>query len=278
MNDIDCHELYANADWYDQLTKDFSTDLPLYRRLADETSGPILELACGTGRIALDLAACGCTVTGLDISPAMLQKARQKQSQTAQNIEWVLSDMRAFNLNRIYRLVILGFNSICHVHDRPGLEGLFRSVLNHMDDESRFVIAMFVPDFTFLCRNPDHRFPVGRKNHFETGDVMVFETNTYDPATQINHITWYYRIPGRTEEIVIQNNMRMFFPQEFHAYLHYNGFTIDTVYGDYDSSSFTHISKMQIYVLRKAGSIPGGEATVSRDHPRICPSISTMIS
>jgi SAM-dependent methyltransferase len=259
MNDIDCHELYANADWYDQLTNGFSADLPLYRRLAGENGGPILELACGTGRIALDLAARGYTITGLDISPAMLQKARQKQSQTAQNIEWILSDMRAFNLNRIYRLIILGFNSICHIHDRLSLEGMFRCVLNHMDDESRFVVAMFVPDFTFLCRNPSDRFPVGRRNHFDTGDVMVFETNTYDPATQINHITWYYQVPGCTEEIAVRNNMRMFFPQEFHTYLHYNGFTIDTVYGDYDSRSFSNASKMQIYVLRKTESIPNGQ-------------------
>ena len=252
MKDIDCEELYANADWYDKLTHDYIVDLPMYHRLAEECGGPILELACGTGRIAISLAARGHSVTGVDISSTMLNKARQKAIQAAVDVEWIHADIRSFDLKRVFSLIILPFNSICHIHDRESIEGLFCSVLKHMNLVSRFVVAMFVPSFDILSREQSERYPVGTVDRSEAGGGMVYETNVYDPASQINHIKWFYSLAELPNEIVIQNNMRMYFPQEFTALAHYNGLKVDTIWGDYDFSSFTNKSDQQIYVLRSA--------------------------
>ncbi len=261
MKDIDCEELYENADWYDQLTHDYSIDLPMYHRLAEECGGPILELACGTGRIAASLAAHGHAVTGLDISKAMLEKAGMKAAQASVDVEWIHADIRSFDVKRVFSLIILPFNSICHIHDREGIEGMFRSVLKHMNTASRFVVAMFVPSFDILSREQSERFPVGKVNHFKAGEGMVYETNVYDPASQINHIKWFYNLPGLPNEIVIQNNMRMYFPQEFQALAHYNGFSVETIWGDYDFSPFTNRSEQQIYVLRTTSNADGSPRT-----------------
>ncbi|MFC1683756.1 class I SAM-dependent methyltransferase, partial [Candidatus Zixiibacteriota bacterium] len=67
---------------------------------------------------------------------------------------------------------------------------------------------------------------------------------------QINHIKWYYRIGEEREERVVENNMRILYPQELDDLLHYNGFMVETKYGDYDESAFTSDSPKQLVVCR----------------------------
>ncbi|MBN1879209.1 class I SAM-dependent methyltransferase [bacterium] len=252
MTRLDFEALYERSDWYDLQHMNYTEDLKFYRRIASETGDPILELACGTGRITLDLAARGFKITGLDISKSMLNLARSKSTDQQLNIDWNLADVRSFRLNRKFNLIFFPFNSICHIHDRRGLESLFTSVRQHLTPSGRFVVAMFVPNHRYLHRDPSHRYPVSRFPHPENGEIVITENNIYDPATQINHIRWYYKVPGCPDELEVENNMRMFYPQEFQALLHYNGFQIDTIFGDYLMSPFSGISSMQIYVAQSA--------------------------
>src|SRR3954466_6362833 len=53
-------------------------DVPLWRRLARASEGPVLELGCGTGRVTLPLARAGIKLTGIDLSPPMLRRARAR--------------------------------------------------------------------------------------------------------------------------------------------------------------------------------------------------------
>ena len=70
------------------------------------------------------------------------------------------------------------------------------------------------------------------------GTVIVTENNVYDAASQINRIKWYFRIGELGEERVVDNNMRIFFPQELDALLRSHGFAIEKKYGNYDESPF----------------------------------------
>jgi hypothetical protein len=78
--------------------------------------------------------------------------------------------------------------------------------------------------------------------------VKVYESNKYDPASQVNHVKFYYHLPGQSEEVVEELNMRMYFPQELDALLRYNGLEIDTKYGDYDDALFGPTSPKQMIV------------------------------
>jgi len=86
-----------------------------YKDLARQTGGPILELACGTGRLTLPLARDGHEVVGLDASPAMLRAARAKAEAEEVEITFVQGDMRSFHLGRRFLLVILCCNSLAHL-------------------------------------------------------------------------------------------------------------------------------------------------------------------
>jgi hypothetical protein len=79
----------------------------------------------------------------------------------------------------------------------------------------------------------------------------ITENNVYDTASQINRIRWYYNIGEGIEEFVVENNMRILYPQELDALLLYNGFTIEAKYGVCDETPFDTASPKQLIVCHK---------------------------
>jgi ubiquinone/menaquinone biosynthesis C-methylase UbiE len=79
------------------------TGIAFYAALAQETGGPVLEIACGTGRVSIPIARLGLAVTGLDIVPGMLARARSKSAGLP--MRWVEGDARSFDLGERFRLI-----------------------------------------------------------------------------------------------------------------------------------------------------------------------------
>ena len=78
MRELDCFELYRDAAFYDEEFAEREFEIPFYRRLANRCGGPILEVACGTGRLTIPLAMGGHQIAALDVSEPMLRLAKQK--------------------------------------------------------------------------------------------------------------------------------------------------------------------------------------------------------
>jgi ubiquinone/menaquinone biosynthesis C-methylase UbiE len=98
------------ADHYDILTSGLEGDLDFYVGLAREAEPPVLELGCGTGRVAIPIARAGVQIVGLDSSPPMLAKA-QERSNGLTNVRWVEGDMREFDLPDRFGLVIIPYRA-----------------------------------------------------------------------------------------------------------------------------------------------------------------------
>jgi len=245
---LDCQDLYSDGRYYDLQTKDFLEDIPFYLRQIQKFGQPVLELACGTGRITIPLAEKGIQMTGLDVSEAMLSQARMKARAKGVDIQWILADCRDFQLDRTFRLVFIPINSIAHLHDLESLEVFFSRVKEHLAPGGRFIIDVFNPRLDILMRDPTKRYPVAQYPDPDgRGMVTVTENNVYDAAQQINRIRWYYKI-GQTEERVVENNMRILFPQELDGLLLYCGFAIEAKFGNYDETPFESTSPKQLIV------------------------------
>lgn len=246
------HPLLFDGRHYDQRWKDLVADLAFWLRQARRFGDPVLELACGTGRVALTLAKAGFKVTGIDISESMLDRARTKTSEEGLGVVWVKADIRDFALGQKFSLIIFPFNTICHLLNLEDLEACLACVKAHLRPRSRFIVDVFHPDLRFLLRNLEERYP-----HAEYADpdgqgtVVVTETNWYDPAAQINRLKLYYKLPGRAEEVVEELNMRIYFPQELDALLRYNGLRVVAKYGEYDETLFGPSAPKQLIVCSK---------------------------
>ena len=259
MRSLDCQDLYSDGQHYDLQNKGFVEDIPFYRRQIRKYGQPVLEVACGTGRITISLAEEGICITGLDVSEFMLARARKKASEKRQDIQWILADCRDFRLDQKFHLVFMPFNSITHLHDLQSLEAFFNCVKEHLATEGRFLIDVFNPRLDILMRDPTRRYPVAQYLDPDgQGTVTVTENNVYDAAQQMNRLKWYYKI-GEGEERVVENNMRILFPQELDGLLLYCGLAIEAKFGNYDETPFESTSPKQLIVCYplKERRVPG---------------------
>jgi ubiquinone/menaquinone biosynthesis C-methylase UbiE len=234
---------------YDQRWKHLTADLPFWVQQARKSGDPVLELACGTGRVALHLASAGFRVTGIDISDSMLGEARRKASQAGLAVEWVQADIRNFALERHFPLIIFPFNTIAILWELEDLETCLTCVKRHLAPGGRFIVDVFTPDFHFLVRNPTERFPHAEYPDPDgRGTIVVTESNVYDAARQINRVKFFFKFPGQAEEVAEEIEIRIYFPQELDALLKYNGFAIESKFGDYDGTAFRAASPKQLVV------------------------------
>lgn len=246
MNDT----LYASAELYDLVHPGpHKGEAEFYARQAERWGKRVLELACGSGRLTIPLAARGLGMTGLDLSAAMLDRARQRAAGAP--AAFVLADMRAFDLGQRFDLIFISINSICHLLARGDVEACLRCVRRHLQPAGRFVVDVFNPSLTLLAREASRWHEVGEYDTPDGGRVRLTEQTRYDRATQINHLTWRYEFDdGRHVEHTL--TMRQFFPQELDALLAYNGFAIEDKYGGYGERDFHTGSNQQLIVARLA--------------------------
>jgi SAM-dependent methyltransferase len=244
-------DIYLDGRYYDQLFAHVSEDLPFWISQVNQYGDPVLELACGTGRITIALAQAGFDVTGIDNAEGMLREARRKSAEAGVEVEWVKADMRDFDLGRAFSLIILPANTLCHLLNLNDFEACLASVRKHLAPHGRFVIDVFVPQIELLINEPGKRSPFSEYDDPDgRGRIEVTESYVYEPDTQIKRITTYHSIPGEDTEIEGELNMRMYFPQELDALIKYNGFVLECKYGSYDQIAFGAESQKQLVVCR----------------------------
>jgi SAM-dependent methyltransferase len=108
----------------------------------------VLEVGCGTGRVAIALAERGNTVTGIDLSPAMLDIFQAKLARNplvARRVSLHRMDMRIFNLGQRFDWIIFRFRSFQALTSNEDRRLCLTSVLRHMSAESRAVLTLFDP-------------------------------------------------------------------------------------------------------------------------------------
>ncbi len=118
--------------WHDVECAAYTADLQLWRTLADEAGGPILDLGCGTGRVALDLAARGFDVTGIDSDPALIDALRARAGARDLRLQAVAADARAFELGKTFALAISPMQVVQLLGGRDGRARMLAAVRRHL--------------------------------------------------------------------------------------------------------------------------------------------------
>jgi hypothetical protein len=166
----------ASADIYDQeLRGDEQSTVALLAELAH--GGPALELAIGTGRIALPLAAKGIRVDGIDMSDAMVAQLRAKPG--GDSISVTMGDFADVAVDGSYRLIYLVFNTLFNLLEQDDQVRCFVNAAKHLTDDGRFVVEAFVP--AYLNRLRDDQYVDAEE--LEVGRV-TFDVGRHDPIRQ----------------------------------------------------------------------------------------------
>jgi SAM-dependent methyltransferase len=248
MNDVN---IYSDAQRYDLVMGAYASGdhLNFYRRQVARYGEPILELACGSGRFTLPLAKEGTNITGMDISKEMLDLAKVKAANDEINVRFFQGDMRNFDLGEKFKFIIIPAQSLSHLHTREEVENCLSCIRRHLAEEGRLLIELFNPSIPMLARESSRRHPVGQYNDPKgNSQVFVTEQVRYDPASQVNHIQWFFRNEGSDYEVTLSLEMRQFFPQEIDSLLWYNDFLIEHKYGNYNEEKFSSDALKQLIV------------------------------
>jgi len=234
-------ELYEAAHWWK------TNDIEFIADAAAELGGPVLEMAAGTGRLALPIIEQGINYTGIELSSAFVKFARKKLVKFRDLAQVLEGDMRNVDLDQQFQFIFIGFNSIFHLLNNKDVASFFSCVYSHLPDDGLFLIDAFVPHPIFLYRAKQKYYVM--EFDWPSGEhCIVNETNHYDSDTQINHIHWYFNTSGENEMDEYRFDMHMIFPDTMDRLLTEAGFVIKEKYGDYDKTPLGPESQLQIYV------------------------------
>jgi SAM-dependent methyltransferase len=165
------------AEVYDDLFYPSTNSEDTVEFLAElAAGGPVLELAIGTGRIALPLAARGIEVHGIDASEAMVAKLRGKPG--GEGIPVTIGDFADVGVAGRYRLVAIVFNTLWALLTQEDQLRCVQNVADHLTEDGAFVTEMYVPD--------PARFDRGQRIHVRTVESrrVVLEASRHDPGNQ----------------------------------------------------------------------------------------------
>jgi hypothetical protein len=204
--------------------------------------GPALELAIGTGRVALPLAARGIRVDGVDSSPAMVAKLREKPG--GDQLAVTIGDFADVPVDGRYRLVYVVFNTLFNLLSQDDQVRCFVHVAAHLTEDGSFVVEGQVPHH--LAHLPD-----GQYVHAEQVgvDEVWLDVGRYDPVTQRLEETHVGLSPGgvRLQPIVL----RYTWPTELDLMARLAGLRLTQRWASWNREPFTPASPNCISVYRR---------------------------
>ena len=247
------------AKIYDCEWQDLREDIELIIELARKCGSPILELAVGTGRVAIPLVKQGFEVVGIDNSIEMIKMCREKITQLpdglSSKIDVIEGDMSNFSLENRFKFIFISLNSFLLLISKKKQEDCLKCIYNHLEDDGIFMVDIFSPNFK-LCaeEKSDIRF----LRHFyyppENKVVLQWEYVERNMAEQLMNIDFLYEEydkDGNLNRYTRHLTMAIIFRYEMQMMLEKNGFEILEFYGNYDKSRFTNKSPQIVYVCRK---------------------------
>jgi SAM-dependent methyltransferase len=213
----------------------------LLRDLA--AGGRVLELAIGTGRIALPLAAQGLSVHGIEASEAMVARLREKAGGEA--IPVTIGDFAEVAVDGAFDLVLLVFNTLFNLTSQDDQVRCFQNVSRHLTDEGVFVVEAFVPDMADL-KGQNVRAKV------VTIDSTVLEASVHDPVAQLVKYQYIEITPNGVRLYPVPQ--RYIWPSELDLMARLAGLELRERWGGWDRSPFSASSSSHVSVYGKPDS------------------------
>lgn len=246
------------ARFYDLDHGTLTEDLPFYLGFAQRTGAPVLDAGCGTGRVLLPLARAGYAVTGLDVSPAMLARARERlaaEPELAARVTLVQADVRSFALDARFALAFMALNTFLHLVTLADQRAALQRLYEHLQPGGLLLLDLFNPLVSQLAVSEGQLLHEWTRTDPATGrTVLKFVTHHSDFATHVVHVTFLYDEVddvGLVRRTVAPFRMRFISRTEAELLLGEAGFALEATYGDYDLGPYVHDSPKLLIVARR---------------------------
>lgn len=236
-------------------------DVDFYRELASETGGPILEVGCGTGRVATALAADGHEVVGVDVSVPMLRLAERRRATLPEDVATRLSyregNIATLALGRAFPLVITPSRVFQFMLTTDAQRQALAALRAHLRPDGRLVLDLFDPLLDFVVPRPAAGARHGEVVDPATGHRVTWEVSASypDPARQLIVEDWTFAeidasgsvLATDTERLTLRWSLR----SEMRLLFELAGLEVVAEYGDFKGGPPAY-GREQVWVLRRA--------------------------
>jgi SAM-dependent methyltransferase len=240
------------ASFYDRLYNP-TDDLKLYEWFARGLDGPILECACGTGRVTIPLARAGHDVTGVDVSGAMLRvaksKLRRQPEWVRKRVTLVKADIRTMRLGTKFDACMVAFFALQHLLTEDDFSRALSRMREHLKPGGRLMFVVFNPDLT----RPEAVQRLDKVIEFKHGIAMRYSTQWFDRPSRITygwHVYDFVGPTGSVRRLVSPFKLKYHFRADVERLLKGSGFEVTGVFGGYDRVRFTRGSPVMVFIAR----------------------------
>ena len=242
------------ADIYDAYVRT-DLDLPFFLKEAAGVNGEILELTAGTGRVSIPLAEAGARLTCVDNSPEMLAILQRKLAERNLHANVVTMDIRVLDLGQTFAHIIIPFHAFAEIRDPADQRQTLRAIYDHLAPGGRFICTLHNPPVRLRSVNGQLQF-WGEQPLDDGGSLTFTAVQTYDAARQVVDILEFFEeydaegLMQRKRKLRLQ--FRLMEKALFESMIKEAGFTVKTLYGDYNYAPFEEeVSPFMIWILSK---------------------------
>ncbi len=253
-----------NVETYDALTAQggpgVTGDVPFYLQHAQRIGGPVLELGAGTGRVAWALAQAGIRVVGLDLSAAMLERARAKAdampAAARELVHFARGDMADFDLGQQFWLVIIPFRAFQSLTTPDQQRRALRCIHRHLHGGGRLIIDLFDPKLDLCLLDTPARRDQPTVLHPTTGNRVRVEIvgRATDPHRQVFTEVWRFTEVDDAGSVLRQEEetltLRWTYRWEMRYLLELTGFEVLAEYSDFNESPPAY-GREQVWMARR---------------------------
>ena len=245
----------ADAGFYDAIHAGFREDIGLWLSFAGRTDRPVLEVGCGTGRIALELAKAGHIVVGIDPSRAMLDRARQKADDDAVDVELIEGSLTDLALEAgHYGFILVPQDVFLYCENGEEQLAWLRAIAGALQFNG--TLAIDLPGPALWLDPSANGQPVlvfaGETDGGEAFDAWHVHEDDLAAQTRWLRVT-YEQVDdeGLVRRRQSEHQLRYVYRFEIEYLLAMAGLVLADVYGDYDLGSLTNDSDRMIVIARR---------------------------
>jgi SAM-dependent methyltransferase len=243
------------ARLYDWEHDQYRADVDVHVGFARRFGGPVLELACGTGRLLEPLARAGFAVTGVDSSPAMLERARNRLANVPgippKLVEQRLEDL---DLGSQFRTIIVGLDSFGLLLSRADQLRALKAARAHATHDGRLILDVANGNLRGAVEPPEELVHDLTLPDPDSGlPITKFVLRRARPADQLDELMFFYDEQderGYLRRSMVELRLRWFTRFELELLLQSAGWQVDELYGNYDLEPYGPTSDRLIVVAR----------------------------
>jgi SAM-dependent methyltransferase len=227
------------ARFYDGLVAN-DDDVAFFVNLSKRAPGRVIELMAGTGRVSIPVASEGVQLTCVDNSPAMLDELRRKLSIQDLSVEVVEQDATRLDLESRFALAFITFHSFEELTEDADRDNLLRRVFTHLLPGGRFVCTLHDPEVRLRDVGPSREKQWRFEDPNDGREVLLRLRTTFEKGRSL--VRGRERLEDLTSGEVIADLplcFRLTSCEEFRSLAQRAGFSVETVYGDYNYGQYT---------------------------------------